>query len=157
MRDSLWKGALSAAVISLALGGAAVAAQDKGGKDPIEGLWDVTVTISQCETNQVLGTGRAIALFSEGGSLTAIPNNFYHSAQLGRWSHNRGQSYSAATWVFLFNPDGSFAGSQEVTADVDLSTNANEYTVTGTTQIFDTSDQLISTDCVTAAATRLLK
>ena len=38
----------------------------------IEGVWDVSVTIVQCDTGQAIGTGHAILMFSDGGSLTQI-------------------------------------------------------------------------------------
>ena len=159
MKKRLWKTALAAAAL-VTLGGAAVqAAEEQSGKQHqgIEGNWDVRITVVRCDTGQALFSGRAIVLNGEGGSVTGITDNFMHSSQLGTWRHVRGQSYTSVGRFFIFNADGSFAGSEEVSADVELSTDANEYTDTATSQIFNTSDQVISTGCAIAMATRLLE
>jgi ATP-dependent DNA ligase len=51
--------------------------------------------------------------------------------------------------------DGSFAGTQETTRDIELATNADEYTGTATSEFFNAADQVISTGCATSTATRL--
>ena len=96
-------------------------------------------------------------MFGEDGRLTSVTDNFLHSATLGTWHHLRGQTYTATDTFFVFNADGSLAGSQEVTREIELGTNANEYTTTATLQIFNTSDQVISTGCATSTATRLFE
>ena len=155
MKAWLWKGMLAAAIIVPLVGGAM--GQVATAKDPgqerhgIEGVWDVI----SCTTEQALFSGRGVVLYGEGGSVTGIKDNFMHSSQLGTWRHVRGQSYTSVGRFFIFNADGSFAGSEEITADIELSTNANEYTDTATTQVFNASDQVISTGCATATATRL--
>ena len=113
------------------------------------------ITVISCTTEQALFSGRGVVLYGEGGSVTGITDNFMHSSQLGTWRHVRGQSYTSVGRFFIFNADGSFAGSEEITADIELSTNAYEYTDTATTQVFNTSDQVISNGCATATATRL--
>ena len=47
-------------------------AQSAQKRQGIEGVWDVSVTIVQCDTGQAIGTGHAILMFSDGGSLTQI-------------------------------------------------------------------------------------
>ena len=156
MRRSLRKGARAAAVISLTLGGAAMAAQDKGGKDPIEGVWDERTTIIQCGTGAAITTVRGMAMFGPGGRAIVVPATVTaRSAGLGTWRHLDGHSYTAFQQMFVFNTDGSFAGTSQATVKIELSTNANEYTDTVTVEIFDTSDQLVSTACATTTATRL--
>jgi hypothetical protein len=155
MTNRLWKGMLAAAISLPLLGGAAAHEQGVKGRQGIEGVWDVRITVISCTTEQALFSGRAILLYGEGGSVTGITDNFMHSSQLGTWRHVRGQSYTSVGRFFIFNANGSFSGSEEITADIELSTNANEYTDTATTQVFNASDQVISTGCATATATRL--
>ena len=157
MRGSLWKGMLAAAVFLPVLGGAAMAAQDERKKDPIEGVWDVRVTNVQCDTGAAISTTRGFLMYGPGGRLTSVTINFLASPTLGTWRHLRGQSYTATDIHFFFNADGSLGGSAQVTREIELSTNANEYTNTATFEVFNTSDQVISTGCATGTATRLFE
>ena len=161
MRRSLRKGALAAAIFLPVLGGGAVmAGQEQGGKDRIEGVWDVRVTNVQCDTGAATTTSRGYLMYGPGGRFTSIginPPNSLATGTLGTWRHLRGQSYTAADIRFIFNADGSLAEIVKVTREIELSTNANEYTNTATTEVFSASDQLISTGCATATATRLFE
>lgn len=122
----------------------------------IEGVWDATITIVRCDTGAAIGTGHAILMFIAGGSLATITPDFVHSASLGTWRHLRGPNYTAVDRFFVFNMDGSFAGTQVVTRpDIALNRSANEYTNTATSEFFNSADQLVSTGCSTVIATRL--
>ena len=122
----------------------------------IEGAWDATITMVRCDTGAAIGTGHAILMFIAGGSLTDITPDFVHSAGLGSWRHLRGPNYTATDRFFVFNTDGSFSGTQVVTRpDIALSSTANEYTNTATSEFFNSADQLVSTGCSTVIATRL--
>ena len=158
MNNRLRKAMLASAVLMPVLGGAATA-QEQQAKEPqgIEGVWDVRITLVQCDTNNTLLTGRAILMYGPGGRLTSVTDNFLHSATLGTWRHIREQNYTATDTFFVFNADGSLAGSQQVTRQIELSADANEYTATATTEVFNTSDQVISTGCATSTGTRLLE
>jgi hypothetical protein len=72
-----------------------------------------------------------------------------------RGLHLRGRNYTAVNRFFVFKADGSFAGTQETTRDIELSSSADEYTATATFEFFDAADQLIRTGCATSTATRL--
>ena len=123
----------------------------------IEGVWDVRITIVNCDTGKPLLTGRAILMYIEGGSLTDIGDNFLHSASLGRWRHLRGPNYTAVQRFFVFKADGSFAGTQETTLDIELKTKADEYTATATFELFDPADQLVNKGCATSIGEALLR
>jgi len=121
----------------------------------IEGVWDVSVTNVQCDTGQVTGTGHAILMFSDGGSLTQISSTSLDGAGLGTWRHLRGRDYSAVDRMFEFKADGSLAGTTVITRDIELSTNADEYVATATFEVFNPADQLVKNGCSTQRATRL--
>jgi len=115
----------------------------------------VRITVVQCDTGKAIGTGRAILMFINGGGLTDINPDFLRTASLGAWLHLRGRNYTAVNRFFVFKADGSFAGTQETTRDIELSSSADEYTATATFEFFDAADQLIRTGCATSTATRL--
>ncbi len=158
MKSWLWKVMLASAIVLPALSGAVgEAAQEQKGQEQqgIEGVWDVQVTVVQCDTGKALLTGRAVLMFSDGGGLTEISDTPLHSAGLGMWRHLRAQSYTAVDNTFFYNTDGSLAGTQVVTRDIELSGNADEYTATATFEFFDPADKLIRSGCATSTATRL--
>ena len=135
----------------------AASAQKRQGQEQqgIEGVWDVSVTIVQCNTGQAIGTGHAILMFSDGGSLTQISTNSLFSTGLGTWRHLRAQDYTAVDRFFEFMADGSFAGTSVITRDIELSSNADEYTAPSVSEFYNPAGQLVSTTCSTTAATRL--
>ena len=67
----------------------------------IEGVWDVRITVVQCDTRAAIFTGRAILRYIDGGSFAEISDNFLHSAGLGTWRHLRGRNYTAVDRFFV--------------------------------------------------------
>ena len=130
-------------------------AQSARKQQGIEGVWDVRITLVQCDTGQAISTGRALNMFIDNGTLTVTDTNFLHGAALGTWRRLHGRSYTAVHRYFVFKADGSLAGMNAVTRDIELSRNADEFTATVTSETFNPADQLISTGCATATATRL--
>ena len=133
----------------------AVFAQSAQKRQGIEGVWDVSVTIVQCDTGQAIGTGHAILMFSDGGSLTQISTNSLFGTGLGTWRHLRGEDYTAVDRFYEFKTDGSFAGTSVITRDIELNSNADEYTAPSISELYNPAGQLVSTTCSTTAATRL--
>jgi hypothetical protein len=144
-----------ATVLALTVTQISAFAQPAQKRQGIEGVWDVRVTVVQCDTGKAILTGRAILMFSDGGGFTEITDNHLHPTGLGTWRHLGGRSYTAVDNNFMYNADGSLAGTIVVNRDIELNANSDEYTATATSEIFNTADQLISTGCATSTATRL--
>lgn len=145
-----------ASVLTLTVTQISVFAQSAQKQQGIEGVWDVRITVVQCDTGKVISTGgRAMLMFINGGGVTDINPDFLRTASLGTWHHSRGRNYTAVNRFFAFNADGSFAGTQATTTDIDLSSNADECTATATFEFFDPADRLIRTGCATSTAMRL--
>ena len=144
-----------ATVLALTVSQISAFAESSQKQQGVEGAWDVRITVVNCDTGKSLLTGRAILSFSEGGGLTDISPTPLRSASLGTWRHLRGGSYTAVHRFFVFNADGSFAGTQKTTIDIELTRNADEFTATAATETFDPTDKLISNGCATSTATRL--
>ena len=106
-------------------------------------------------TGSTIGIGHAILMFSDGGSLTQISTNSLFGTGLGTWRHLRGQDYTAVDRFYEFKTDGSFAGTSVITRDIELSSNADEYTAPSISEFYNPTGQLVSTTCSTTAATRL--
>jgi hypothetical protein len=130
--------------------------QEQRGKDhqPLEGVWDISVTVRSCSTGAALHTGRAIQIFIDGGTMTEIADRSNRSAGLGTWRHVGGRSYNTHHEFIEYNAAGAFNGTTVLTREIELSENADDFTATTTTEVYDAAGQLINTVCATSTATR---
>jgi hypothetical protein len=123
--------------------------------DPIEGLWDVEVTVCG------LPTFDALALFARGGTFhdTNSLDATTQSSGFGTWRRIRGRTYEFAFKTFLFGPGGTPAtGSQIVRHTVTLARDGQSYTSEGFAEQFDAAGNLVFTSppgCSSATATRV--
>lgn len=134
--------------------------------DRLEGVWPVQVTIlSACgPTGVPVGGVPSIITFTRDGKVIEAPGTplvgplpiLRVSPGLGAWQHEGGRHYSGAFTFFRVNvPANTFAGTQKITEAITLSKDADEFTATGTAEVFDTNGNLVSTGCNTLAGTRM--
>jgi hypothetical protein len=132
----------------------------QGGHDrrAIDGLWDEHITLINCSSGAPLMTFRATNLFIADGSLVAVNSNppASQGPTLGSWWRvSRHGNYGAKMRFFRFNPDGSFAGVQQVTRAITVEPDGATLTGTVGVEIFDVNDNLIQTACATEAGARV--
>ena len=134
----------------------AQSAQEQRGKEQerLVGVWDVSLTGRSCATGAALSTGRVIHMFTDGGTMTEIAERANRSAGLGTWRHLGGRSYATHHKFIEYSAAGSFNGTTVLTREIELSANADDFTATTTTEVFNAAGQLINTVCATATATR---
>ena len=147
--------ATATSLLIQACGGGAIA-QTTAGADPIEGVWESSVTIKDCSTSAVLRTFKGVNLFHRGGSLTG-DNSLPRAAQgiaLGNWRHD-GSSYTANARFLRFNPDGSLAGSQKVQRSIVLAADGNNFAGTVAAQVIDLSGVVLQPICGSETAVRI--
>jgi len=161
MKPWLSKGVLAAAIVLAALSGTQIpvlaqSGQEQRGKEqqPLEGAWDISVTIRSCATGVPLATGRVIHMFIDGGTYTEIGDRANRSAGLGTWRHLGGRSYSTRHKFIEYSATGTFNGTTVITREIELSKTGDEFTATTTSENFDANDQLFNTNCATSTATR---
>ena len=130
--------------------------QEQRGKEqqPLEGVWDISVTVRSCSTGAALHTGRAIQIFIDGGTMTEIADRANRSAGLGTWRHLGGRSYATHHEFIEYDAAGSFNGTTVLTREIELSENTDDFTATTTTEVYNAAGQLINTVCATSTATR---
>jgi hypothetical protein len=125
----------------------------------LEGVWDVSVTILDCQTGNPIRTVRATNMFIHGGTMTELAprsSPSLRSAGLGTWGYVDRHQYTAVFRFSRFNPDGSFAATQKVSRVIDLNREGNAFSATAVVEIFDANDNLIlPTGCATETGTRL--
>ena len=121
----------------------------------LEGVWDVSVTVTNCQTGAVIRTVRSLQMFDHHGSFTETANTFLRGSSLGSWAHSHEQTYDATYWFFRYKPDGTFASFAKSLDSIELDPDGSTFTASGTIQDFDATGTLISTGCFTHAAKRL--
>jgi hypothetical protein len=123
-------------------------------RERLPGVWDSTVTTKDCTTGTPLMTFRAMNQSAPGGSVVATSTVAPYPS-LGTWRRLEGRSYSAEIRFFRYDATGVFLGPQQTTRTIELSETGDAYTSEAFIEVFDTSDNLISTFCADEAATRL--
>jgi hypothetical protein len=150
-------------VAAVALGMADVALANGHG---LNGVWSVQVTIlSACGPGGVpVGGLPSIITFTRDGKVIETPGSLLVgplpvlrvSPGLGAWQHEGGRHYTGAFTFFRVNvPANTFAGTQKITEAIELSKDADEFTAAGTSEVFDTNGNLVSTGCNTLTGTRI--
>ena len=134
-------------------------------EDTLVGTWRVQVTPIDCETKEPTGEpGPALHSYVRGGvvlvAATPIvepaPGAFVSSGQ-GIWEQTGERRFRAFFILFRFNPDGTLAGSLEVTnMDTKLGKDADTFTVPiSRVNILDVDGKVIATECSTVIGRRL--
>ena len=124
----------------------------------LEGTWRVQLTVSDCQTGQVLRTFPAVFAFAKGGTLSLTTAGLLPSLSttgLGIWQHTNGHSYSAVSESFIFSPAGAWTQTNRLTRAIDVSNDGDEFTDKVALQIFDTSGNQIVTGCGTSVGSRM--
>lgn len=133
----------------------------------IEGLWDVVVTITNCASGlpvPLVPQIRGMIMFTRHGQIietAGTPNVGPPGPQqrlfpgLGAWQRLGSRHFTAAFTFFRINvPDNTFAGTQTITEDIELSHDGNEFTTTGTSQIFPAAGPPLDPTCNSLTGTR---
>ena len=129
-----------------------LSAQEKPG---LEGVWDVSVVVTNCQTGAVIRTVRSLQMFNHHGSFTETANTFLRGSSFGNWARTHDQTFGATYWFFRYKPDGTFASFAKSLDTLELSQDGSTFSASGTIQDFDANDSLISTGCFTHSAKRL--
>ena len=140
--------AVTAAQVSLS-------AHEEQDRQGIEGVWDVSVTIRQCDSGAPVAAIHAMNMFIQGGTLTETSNDLLRSSSLGTWRRVSRHGYTAVFRFFTFNPDGSFAGRNKITRAIKLGIDANRFVANAVFEVFDVNDNLVVSGCGTETAQRL--
>ena len=139
------------AIFAVAAAVVPVFAQDA---QTLEGTWQVTVTIKNCETGTPIRTVLALNTFLLGGSMFETATGFLRSPSHGTWKRIDGNGYTATFQFFTFNADGSWLGSNKITRTITLSQDHQTFTAVASVAILDASNNVIANGCATETAQR---
>lgn len=124
----------------------------------LEGMWDERISVINCETSVPLNSFRATNQFSSGGSMTAVNTTppFLSGPTLGTWwPISRSGRFGVKMRFFRYNPDGSFAGVQQLSRDIQIDSDGETLTGTVVVEVFDADDNLLQTGCALEEGMRL--
>jgi hypothetical protein len=125
----------------------------------IVGTWEFNVHLFRCDTGETLAQFRAASVYNAGGTMldtnTAPPST--RGPAFGVWSYNRRTGeYSTSFRMYRYNPDGSFAGANEVNVTSILSADGNHMTGSSTGKILGPNEELLMQSCGTNEGVRSL-
>jgi len=155
------------AVIALALGVSTslVSSQDRQSPQlpavhpTIEGVWQKTICRANCESGECLVSPiPELRTFYRDGTTTAYNNppgtGPLDTPEVGVWQREPGsQNYSFHDIAYLYDENGAFAGSGQVTGSLHL-TSANSFTESATIAVYDADGNLLFTFCGHSEGTR---
>jgi len=121
----------------------------------VEGVWDVNVTVTNCQTGALIRTVESLQMFSQDGSVNETANTFLRGSSVGVWAHSGADKYQVKFWFFRYKPDGTFASRAQALDNIVLSDDGKTFSASGNIKDFDASGALLSTGCFVHAATRL--
>jgi len=122
----------------------------------IVGLWDVVVTNTNCATGATLTTFPALNKFELGGTGQVVPagNPTALSAHMMIWSHVESNDYLMAIKMFRFDAVGNNIGWIVLNFEVSINEDANEYSGSGISQVFDAAGNQVGGSCPYLVGTR---
>lgn len=121
----------------------------------LEGVWDVNVTVTVCNTGAVIRTVRSLQAFHHDHTLVETANTASRGISEGDWSADGAETYDARYWFFRYNSDGTFASIAKVSDEIMLGSD-DHFRSTGKVLDFDASGKLLSTGCFVHTANRLI-
>lgn len=126
----------------------------------IVGVWEATVTPRNCQTGEPAGPSfQSLVTMHEGGTMSeygANPATPFRSNGQGYWERGwRGEgSYYQRFVFFPLTPAGTAVGKLKVTQTVDYNRHTDEFTSSGSFQLFNPAGVVINTGCSTATGIR---
>jgi hypothetical protein len=137
---------VTALLIQACGGGGSAIAQGVPDADPVEGVWESAVTIRDCSTGAPLRAFKGLSVLHRGGTASATNSNPPSSAgpAFGTWRATATPAtYTAAFRLLRFNPDGTFAGAQNLTRTLKLEADRNSMSGTISAELVDPANGVV--------------
>ncbi len=120
----------------------------------LEGIWNVSVTVTNCQTDAPIRTVASLQQFRPGGSMIETANTASRGISEGAWGSADDKNVAALYWFYRYKPDGTFASRASVTDKIVLGS-SGQFTSSGVVVDYDANGKLLTTGCFTHTATRL--
>lgn len=122
----------------------------------LQGVWDVSVTVTDCQTGGPIRTVRSLQMFRRDGTFIETANTASRGISEGIWRPTGGQTYDASYYFFRYKADGTFASIAQAADMITLGQDAGQFTASGKIEDFDANGALISVGCFAHTAKRLI-
>ena len=123
----------------------------------IQGTWDVTVRIINCQTGGEITHFASMLTYHPGGTLMESTSGLPQALKTpgeGVWRLVAGNTYAVRFKFFTFNTQNVFTGWRIVNAEIALDQSGDSYEGSGTQETYDANGNLIGTGCVSPLGTR---
>lgn len=120
----------------------------------LEGVWSVSVTVTNCQTGALIRTVSSLQTFRRDGSVIETANTASRGMSEGVWGHADDHTVAALYWFYRYKPDGTFASRASVMDKIVLDSDG-KFTSSGVVLDHDAKGNLLTTGCFTHTATRL--
>jgi hypothetical protein len=122
----------------------------------LEGVWNVSVTVTDCTTGAPIRTVHSLQAYHHDGSVGETANTASRGPSEGVWSPGgNGQTYNDSFYFYRYTSTGTFASLAHGVDTISLTADGAHYTSTGNVYDFDANGNLLSTGCVIHTAYRL--
>jgi hypothetical protein len=125
----------------------------------LAGTWRVTVQLQNCATQAAIGGPfKSLLVFNAGGTMAGTTSNpgfapGQRTDDLGAWSYNGSQTYTAASEAYILFPSAQFlTGTQRIAQAI--SVDGDQFTSAATVQFFDANHVQYRAVCAVAQAQR---
>jgi hypothetical protein len=137
---------LAALLFQACGGGGNAVAQAAPDADPVEGVWESAATIRDCASGATVRAFKGLTVLHRGGTASGTNSNppASNGPAFGTWRATGAPSAYTATFRFYrFNPDGSFAGAQNLTRTLTLGADRNSISGTVAAQLLDPAGNVV--------------
>jgi hypothetical protein len=121
----------------------------------LEGVWNVSVTVMDCNTGATIRTVQSLQAYHRDGTVNETANSALRGPSEGVWRADGRGTYNDSFYFYRYTSTGTFASLAHGTDTITLGWDAGHYTSVGKVQDFDANGNLISTGCVIHTAYRL--
>lgn len=140
-------------ILALALAATAIVPAQQSG---LEGVWNVSVTVTDCSTGALIRTVSSLQEFHHDGTVIETANTASRGISEGVYQANGWHAYDASYYFFRYTATGTFASMAKVTDTIKL-VSEGHFTSTGTVLDYDANGNLLTTGCFIHTAYRLLE
>lgn len=121
----------------------------------LEGVWNVSVTVTDCTTGAPIRIVHSLQAYHHDGTVDETANTASRGPSEGVWkAAGNGQTYSDSFYFYRYTSTGTFLSLAHGVDTITLGADGT-YTSTGNVYDFDANGNLLSTGCVVHTATRL--
>ncbi len=149
--------AFAAFLVMQACGGSDDAVAQTAAADPIEGVWEGSVTVRDCTTSATIAMFQGSQMFHHGGTVSDTNSSPIASRGpgWGTWTKSGG-NYIVKFRFFTYDAAGNYSGVVRATRTLTPGATAGTVTGVNSSQIFDTNGAQVRTTCGTDVGSKVL-